>query len=650
MRVWAISLLFLNHFVLIAQVEIDSLWDIWRDSTLSDSVRIFAAQDLIYDAYYHTQPDTAILLAKELLNMTLRTGDQPESVRTCELLGYLYFRTGRYTEARTNYEQGLEIANEIGDTLGKAYILMRTGYIFHDNGDLSTALNYYQGSLEAFQAIKDQSGIAGVFIEFGSIYLEKKAWEQSLQYYSEALKIYDSLGINEEKAPILLNMGQLYLDQGDLGQALENFRNGLAAYEVLKDQLGIASGYAGLGDTHFEMGQYDLAREYQLESLRLSEEIEDVQGITHSLLSLAEIYQYDKDYQQAIASCERSLLLARQLEDIGEQSASCECLYNSFRAMGRAEEALGYHEMMLLLTDSLRSEESSRALQHMEFAQQMLADSMRQVEEEMAREVVHQEELRKKDRNRNMALGAGFFFLLLSGGFYSRWRYVRKSRAIIEKEKERSENLLLNILPAEIAEELKEKGKAAARDFDLVSILFTDFQGYTEKAEKLSAQDLVGEIDHCFKAFDLICEKYGIEKIKTIGDAYMAAGGLPVPSSDSVVNTVLAGLEMQAFMIERIAFRIEEGEIPFDMRLGIHTGPVVAGIVGVKKFQYDIWGDTVNIASRMESGGMTGKVNISGDTYVQIRDNPSFNFEPRGKIEVKGKGEMEMWFVSKKDD
>ncbi|MEN8798355.1 MAG: adenylate/guanylate cyclase domain-containing protein, partial [Flavobacteriaceae bacterium] len=220
---------------------------------------------------------------------------------------------------------------------------------------------------------------------------------------------------------------------------------------------------------------------------------------------------------------------------------------------------------------------------------------------------------------------------------------------IIEKEKDRSENLLLNILPSEIAEELKLKGSVDAQDFDEVSVLFTDFKGFTTRSEKLSARELVEEINLCFEAFDHICGRYKIEKIKTIGDAYMAGGGLPVPSDDAVKNTVLAALEMQAFMGKRAIEKEASNEIPFEMRVGIHTGPVVAGIVGVKKFQYDIWGDTVNTASRMESSGEVGKINISQATYDIIKDDPQFSFEERGKIKAKGKGVVEMYFVSLKD-
>jgi adenylate cyclase len=242
-------------------------------------------------------------------------------------------------------------------------------------------------------------------------------------------------------------------------------------------------------------------------------------------------------------------------------------------------------------------------------------------------------------------MGGGVFVLLLAIGLYNRLRFVRKSKASLQVEKDRSEDLLLNILPKEIAQELKLHGKAEARNFDLVSILFTDFKGFTEASAKMSAALLVGEINACFEAFDGIIEKYKVEKIKTIGDSYMATGGLPIPTDDSVKNTVLAALEMQAFITKRKADNEAQNKPAFEMRVGIHTGPVVAGIVGVKKFQYDIWGDTVNTASRMESSGEVGKVNISQSTYKIIKNESEFVCVSRGKIEAKGKGDIDMYFV-----
>lgn len=227
---------------------------------------------------------------------------------------------------------------------------------------------------------------------------------------------------------------------------------------------------------------------------------------------------------------------------------------------------------------------------------------------------------------------------------------LNQKNNLLAQEKRRSDNLLLNILPVGVAEELKENGKIEAKYFNDVSVLFTDFKEFTQIAERLTAKELVDEINTCFKAFDNIVETHNIEKIKTIGDAYMAAGGLPDPAQESIKNTVLAALDMQAFIRKRKAEMDAKGLPSFEMRIGIHTGPLVSGIVGVKKFQYDIWGDTVNTASRMESLSQVGKVNISHATYSYLKHDSQFSIENRGKLEVKGKGEMEMYFIDLKSD
>ncbi|MEO5571641.1 MAG: adenylate/guanylate cyclase domain-containing protein [Bacteroidia bacterium] len=220
---------------------------------------------------------------------------------------------------------------------------------------------------------------------------------------------------------------------------------------------------------------------------------------------------------------------------------------------------------------------------------------------------------------------------------------IEKQKKEVEIQKSRSEELLLNILPSEVAEELKQKGSAEAKHFNEVTVLFTDFKNFTNMSERLNAQELVNEINYCYSAFDNIITKHNIEKIKTIGDSYMCAGGLPIANKTNAEDTVKAAIEIRDFMLNEKQKRVSDGKPFFEIRIGCNTGAVVAGIVGIKKFAYDIWGDTVNIASRMESSSEAGKVNISGSTYELVKDK--FNCNHRGKIEAKNKGMIDMYFV-----
>jgi len=220
---------------------------------------------------------------------------------------------------------------------------------------------------------------------------------------------------------------------------------------------------------------------------------------------------------------------------------------------------------------------------------------------------------------------------------------IEQQNKLLETEISKSDALLLNILPEEIANELKLFGKSYARKHEQVSILFADIKGFSSIAENLSADELVTQLDECFRAFDYIIDKHGMEKIKTIGDAYVCACGLPKPVQDNAVKSVKAALDMLDFIKGFGLTKIIQNLPAFEFRVGIHTGPVVTGVVGLKKFTYDIWGDAVNMAARMEQHGEAGKINISDNTYQLIKDK--FTCTYRGKIQAKNKGEVDMYFV-----
>lgn len=325
--------------------------------------------------------------------------------------------------------------------------------------------------------------------------------------------------------------------------------------------------------------------------------------------------------------------------------------------MTRERKALEHTIEQQQLAIQAMNESQAKARLTLEYQQRLvdsltfhnLADSLQLANQAiLLRQQEGQVKLKNSQRNLSVALAA--FVLAISLGLLLRFLQVRaQSRALAEKnqliqeERKRSDALLLNILPASIAEELKKKGWASARHYEQATVLFADFKNFTGIAELLPPAELVSELDYCFRAFDRIIEKYNLEKIKTIGDSYMLAGGLPEYDTQHTCQVVRAAFEMIEFL-ETYNKERQEKQLPlFEVRIGIHTGPLVAGVVGEKKFAYDVWGDTVNIASRMESAGAVGRINVSDSTYQLIRN--AFPCSYRGKVQVKHKGEIDMYFV-----
>ena len=283
----------------------------------------------------------------------------------------------------------------------------------------------------------------------------------------------------------------------------------------------------------------------------------------------------------------------------------------------------------------------------------------RENKEAQLKAVEQEKEIQQLELNRKKTLNTVYFlliavFVIITGVvvkmYFNSRKYTMKlaeRNDLLAKEKKRSDDLLLNILPEELAEELKRDGQSDARSHDAVTVMFTDFVDFSRMSELMSAHELVHEIDFCFRSFDEILSKYDIEKIKTVGYAYLCACGLPGADANHAEKTIKAAIEIRNFMRQLKEDRTAQGLLAFELRIGIHSGPLVAGIVGIRKFAYDIWGDTVNIAARMESSGAPGKINVSESTYDLVKDK--FYFISRGKVEAKNKGLISMYFVEKDD-
>jgi class 3 adenylate cyclase/Tfp pilus assembly protein PilF len=606
-----------------------------------------------------TTVNTLIILSQELLNFekldqamdyadeAIKLADQLDFLKgkayALKYKGMVEYYQGNYREVTINWNQSLEIFDAIQDYIGIANMTSNLGVIYYDQGSNSKALEYYEKSLHFSEKSGDPIRISTVLFNIAGAYREMLDYDKALNYYQQIEKYLPRLNDPNFKSNYLMGIGEVYSKRGNHDNALKYYREALAINEDSPDYAHILT---MIGKEEDQMGNTQKAIDYFNSAYETAKNSDLPLDQVQILLALGNTYR-KSDAKKAFKAYQDAETLAIELDTNEELRDIYQGMALAYNTSGEYKNAYAYQNKYLELKDKIFNIKNDDKIRGLQFDFDLETTKVKEEIESLQKEAIIKDLSAKRQKYALYGtIGSLVVVFILAMGVLNRYRYVRKTNKIIEEEKNRSENLLLNILPAEIAEELKLKGSADARNCEMVSILFTDFKGFTQTSEKLTAKELIGEINHCFEAFDHICGKYHIEKIKTIGDSYMAAGGIPLPSDNSTKNTVLAALEMQSFITKRIAVKRQKKEVPFEMRLGINTGPVVAGIVGVKKFQYDVWGDTVNTASRMESNGVVGKVNISENTYKLLKDDQLFTFEKRGKINVKGKGELEMYFVA----
>ncbi|WP_299712863.1 adenylate/guanylate cyclase domain-containing protein [uncultured Tenacibaculum sp.] len=561
-------------------------------------------------------------------------------------IAVVFYYQGNYTKALSNFEESTLYYTKSDHKKGIASSYNNIGAIYYYLGNYPKALDFYRKALELQEKLNNKLQIAATTKNIGSIYLELNDYKSAKNHFQEAKNIYIKSQNSKQLIQVLSGLGEMYLRELNYSQALNHLEEALELAISTKEIRREIEVLFKLGELYSDKKEYYKAFKYYKTSLLKSEQSKNLLYESNSLVAIGTLESKLGKILTSLKKCKKGLKIAEKLKVISTQQEACECLYNSYKKGNNVNLALKYFEQMHLLKDSLNLKQTSNKMLNMKFEKEMLLDSIANVEKERKLKLAHDKEVQRQEKQRNILLISGVFILVIAGALWSRLNYTKKAKAILQVEKDRSEHLLHNILPEEVADELKEKGFVKAQDFETASILFTDFKSFTATASKLTPQELVEEINECFKAFDGIIEYYGIEKIKTIGDAYMAAGGLPKPDVNAVKKTILAALEMQEFIKERKKKNYSNNKPAFDMRVGIHVGPIVAGIVGVKKFQYDVWGDTVNTASRMESNGAIEKVNISQNTYEIVKDEKDLQFEYRGKIDVKGKGKLSMYFVS----
>ncbi|TNF28314.1 MAG: tetratricopeptide repeat protein [Bacteroidetes bacterium] len=536
---------------------------------------------------------------------------------------------GEYDRAFETISEAVELSRSASEPKLLSRSLGDLGVIRMYQGRYSDALEHFQEAVNICEQLKDTACMAVTYNYFASVHHAQKDYDIAIRYYLRSLELRKGTEDSAALGVLYNNLGTLYADQADLENSLFYHSKSMAIWESLKDTSWIAVSLRHIGYCRELQGNAEEALSSYLRSYDLSLEKGTRMNVIRASMPLGNLYLKMGNPTKAMEWCKRAYLLSMEESNLYGIQESCLCLSEVYDRMHRSAEALDFYRRSIKARDSIYGHERTKELTRLEmnfvFERQQLADSLQFVKEQMAKE--------KQIQNQRIGWASTGFVLLMIGAL----------ALVIYRGKRKSDHLLLNILPRKIADELKAYGVAKPNRLENVTVIFTDFCGFTALSEKLTPEELVSEIDRCFRHFDHIMDEFGVEKIKTIGDAYMAAAGVPTPKHTHAIDAVRTALKMQEFMLSRERDLKAEGKPFFRMRIGIHSGTVVAGIVGEKKFQYDIWGDTVNVASRMEQSGEPGRVNISKETYELVRNEVVCSY--RGKIAAKGKGEVDMYFV-----
>ncbi len=654
-----------------------------HENTLKEKIEVF---DLIGNAYSNlSKPDSAYFYYQKILKLHQKENNLSAQINLFRKVVKNYSLNKDHENAlryNLKIKQLLEQSNAPSENLLVVYNNLGYNYNFLKNYEL--AIQYFKQAL-SLNLEKDKITKTTLSMNIGIAYYNLGDFQTSIDHL---------LSVQKERTEINQLLATVYLEKQDLYNARSYVDIGYEKAHQEKNAELLSEICYTAAQIHTQLYEYDRALEYFQEHLSLRDSLQFEERFRQESL---------RQHQFSLERIEREVRLFIIDQEIQELSIAQLKLEADKQQLAldnlKLEDDRKEKELSILRKDKEIKEsklanqllEAQRTKQELQLAKEKLLNVEKEnalaaqkekearFEEVTNREIERQEMLLKEEQKEKelykmndeisrleiekqkgvqrflFGIGAllGLISLLVFGSLiYSRKinkKLSQKNQAIEQQKEEiaiernKSEKLLLNILPVETANELKEKGFATPKKYDKATVIFTDFSGFTEIANKMSPEELIAELNTCFEAFDEIIGQYGLEKIKTIGDAYMCVAGIPAPTENNPINAIAAGLEMMKFMNQRIQQKQSKGLKYWGMRMGIHSGPIVAGVIGQKKFAYDIWGDTVNIASRMEANGAIGKINISKTTYELVKHK--YKCIARDLVDVQNLGKITMYFV-----
>jgi len=641
-------------------------------------------QKLAATYYLSANYDSALVIYKEIYSQAVH--EDPGLAFTALLQAIsCQYSLGRYLDALADNLKALDLAKSLeDDPTAMIQALNSQGYTFQYLGEIIQAEDAFRKAYEmASTALPGSETAIVTLVNLAVAQQNAGEIQTSLQSFFKAMEMAEKQQYKDEYGRITHLVSYVYFLQKDYYNASVYNKKAIAEASASGDAELLQNAWLVASMISTSLYDYEQGMDYYRKYLSLRDSLDTRDALVRQELSQQEytVERTEKELSQILYEREIQGMEVKNLRIEGEKKQQeLELLrktadLQTITIQNQQLEKNRALQELLLAEERLAAEKKDREIKDLKVQQQLQESELKRQELEQIRQqqeiqvLTKDKELKElayqKVKARNIFMAGiillGFVILVLMIVWL---RYMKRTNLtlhnqrnkiqqqkealesqyeVIVEERAKSEKLLLNILPEETAAELKETGKAVPRHYEKVSVLFTDFVGFTHVAEKMTPEELIGELDLCFMNFDRIIENHGLEKIKTIGDAYMCAGGIPVANDTNPFDAVAAAMEIREFMDRTREERKREGKEYWQCRIGIHTGKVVAGVVGKMKFAYDIWGDAVNTASRMESSGEPNRVNISGSTYLFIKEK--YHCVYRGKVYAKNKGEIDMYFV-----
>lgn len=586
--------------------------------------------------------DRALIEQTECLNLRKKIDDEKGMSMSYNNLAVIYKDQGRYDLALEYLLNSLELEERLNDKKGIAYTVNLIGSVHWNLGNYNEALEFYQRSLKIRQELGDKEGVAASMVSIGNTCKKMRMYNISLQYFQNALENFEDLGQQNNVAFCMNEIATAYSNLEMYDKAVDYYQQTLKLREERGDKILIANTLKNIGITYKKMKKYNYAIDNYNKALNIFSSLNNKPGQLTIESYKGNIFKDTENNLKALNHYLKSYSLASEISDFDNLLYTSKQIADIYYKIKNYKLASDYLKTHIKIQDSI----ANKALA-LEVEKKIAQYEVDKKEEEISYinkinklEFSRQEAvIKRKNWITNILFGGLLVILFFLIVLFLQKKKVNLTNSELKNEKDKSERLLLNVLPVKVADDLKTFGSSQPELFSNVTIFFSDLVNFTEISSELKPKDLIDELNNLFTRFDEIMIKHGCERIKTIGDAYLSVCGMPDPEPDNAERIIRAAIDIMDYVNERNINNFVEWKI----RVGIHTGNVVGGIVGSRKYIYDIFGDSVNIASRMETNSEAMHINVSEATYNIVKSK--FDFVERPPIKVKGKGNMKMFYL-----